>query len=145
WPEDAQPLNYIDEFVFAKLRKLRVPPAERCSDTAFVRRVYMDVLGTLPTIEEAESFLNDTAPDKRAALVDKLIERPEFATLWAMKWDEVLRIKSVPNILDDKGMNRYNDWLRQAIAANRPMDALVRDLLTAEGGNFPNPASNFYV
>ncbi|MBI1320374.1 MAG: DUF1549 domain-containing protein [Candidatus Hydrogenedens sp.] len=145
WPEDAQPLNYIDEYVFAKLRKVRVPPAERCSDTAFVRRLYLDVLGTVPTIEEAEEFLNDPAPDKRAKLIDKLIERPEFSNLWAMKWAEVLRIKPVPNILDEKGMNRYNDWLRQNIAANRPMDELVRDLLTAEGGNFTNPASNFFV
>lgn len=145
WPEDAQPLNYIDEFVFAKLKKLRVPPAERCSDQAFVRRLYLDVLGTVPSIEEAEAFLNDTDPDKRAKLVDKLIERPEFATLWAMKWAEVLRIKPVPNVLDEKGMHRYNDWLRQNIAANRPMDELVRDLLTAEGGNFTNPASNYYM
>jgi hypothetical protein len=145
WPEDAQPRNYIDEFVFAKLRKLRVAPAVVCDDSDFLRRAYLDVLGTLPTIEEAEAFYNDPAPDKRAQLIDKLLERPEFSDVWAMKWAEVLRIKEVANILDPKGMNRYNDWLRQKIASNTPMDQIARELLASSGGNFTNPAANFYV
>lgn len=145
WPEDAQPKNYIDEFVFAKLRSLRVAPAALCTDHAFMRRAYLDITGTLPTIAQVEAFLADASPDKRAKLVDELVERPEFANVWAMKWAEVLRVKDVPNILDPKGMHRYNDWLRQAIATNTPMDQLVRELLSAQGGNFTNPAVNFYV
>ena len=145
WPEDAQPKNYVDEHVFAKLRKLRVAPAELCTDTDFLRRAFLDVVGTVPTIAEAEAFLADPAPDKRAKLVDQLIERPEFAEVWAMKWAEVLRVKDVPNILDPKGMHRYNDWLRQKIASNTPMDQIARELLASQGGNFTNPAANFYV
>lgn len=145
WPEDAQPKNYIDEFVFAKLKKLRVAPAELCSDTNFLRRSYLDIVGTVPTIAEAEAFLTDTAPDKREKLVDQLIQRPEFSDIWTMKWAEVLRVKSDVNTIDPKGMNRYNDWLREQISKNTPMDQIVRDLLTAKGGNFTNPASNFYI
>lgn len=145
WPEDAQPKNYIDEFVFAKLRKLRVAPAPLCSDHAFLRRAYLDITGTLPTIAEVEAFLNDADPEKRSKLIDALVERPEFANVWAMKWAEVLRVKDVPNVLDPKGMHRYNDWLRQAVAENRPMNELVKELLSAQGGNFTNPAVNFYV
>lgn len=145
WPADAVEKNYVDAFVFDKLKKLRIPPAQLCSDEVFVRRAYVDVLGTIPSAEETVSFLSDTDPDKRAKLIDKLLERPEFSELWAMKWAEVLRVAEIPNVLDRKGMFRYNDWLRQAIMSNTPMDKLVRELLGAEGGNFTNPAANFYV
>ncbi|MBX3179767.1 MAG: DUF1553 domain-containing protein [Candidatus Hydrogenedentes bacterium] len=145
WPEDAVARNYIDGHVFDKLKKLRVPPAELCSDQVFVRRAYVDILGTIPTSEETEAFLNDADPEKRAKLVDTLLERPEFSDLWAMKWAEVLRVAEIPNVLDRKGMHRYNDWLRAVISANEPLDQVVRELLSAEGGNFTNPASNFYL
>lgn len=145
WPEDAQPKNYVDEQIFAKLRKLRTQPAELSSDSVFVRRVYIDVLGVLPTIEETNAFLADEAPDKRAKLIDALLQRPEFSDVWAMKWAEVLQVREVPNVLDRKGMNRYNDWLRQAVISDTPMDQLVRELLTAEGGNFTNPAANYFM
>ena len=139
WPEDAVARNYIDGHVFDKLKKLRVPPAELCSDQVFVRRAYVDILGTIPTSEETEAFLNDADPEKRAKLVDTLLERPEFSDLWAMKWAEVLRVAEIPNVLDRKGMHRYNDWLRAVISANEPLDEVVRELLSAEGGNFTNP------
>jgi hypothetical protein len=145
WPEDAQPHNYVDEYVFAKLKKLRVAPAALCDDSDFLRRAYLDIAGTLPTIEEAEAFYADEDPDKRDKLVDQLIERPEFSDIWTMKWAEVLRVKAVPNVLDPKGMNRYNDWLREKISRNVPMDQIVRELLASQGGNFTNPATNFYI
>ena len=145
WPEDAVAANYIDELVYDKLRKIRVAPAKNSSDEIFLRRVYLDTLGILPTVEEARAFHADTAPDKRAKLVDALLDRPEFAELWAMKWAEVLRVSAVPNVLDPKGMHRYNDWLRQSIINNKPIDQLVQELLTAEGGNFTEPAANFYL
>lgn len=144
WPDVAE-RNYIDTDVFAKLKKLRIPPADLCSDQVFVRRAFIDILGTIPTIEESEAFLADPDPEKRAKLVDTLLERPEFSELWAMKWAEILRVAEIPNVLDRKGMHRYNDWLRQAITSNTPMDQLVRELLSAEGGNFTNPAANFYL
>lgn len=144
WPE-VSAANYVDEYIYDKLKKLRIAPAEACSDEIFVRRVYLDVLGVLPTVQETLSFLADESPQKRATLIDALLERPEFAELWAMKWAEVLRVKSVANVLDPKGMHRYNDWLRSAITSNMPIDQLVRELLTAEGGNFTAPAANFYL
>ncbi|NUM55795.1 MAG: DUF1549 domain-containing protein [Candidatus Hydrogenedentes bacterium] len=145
WPEDAKPVNYVDDFIFDKLKKLRVLPAASCDDATFVRRAYMDVLGILPTADETRSFLADTAADKRAKLIDTLLERPEFNELWAMKWADLLRVQTVPNQVDRKALNRYNDWLRNAITTNKPIDQLVRELLTAQGGNFTEPAVNFYV
>lgn len=145
WPEDARPRNYIDEEVFAKLRNLRVPPAKPCGDSVFVRRVHLDILGILPTIAETQAFLADESPDKRAELIDALLERPEFSDVWAMKWAEALRVSTAGRRLDPKGLHRYNDWLRGAVTENKPLDGLVRSLLTAEGGNFANPASNFYL
>ena len=145
WPEDAVERNYVDTHVFSKLKKLRIPAAALCSDAVFVRRAYVDILGSIPSAEETDAFLADPDPDKRAKLVDTLLERPEFSELWAMKWAEVLRVAEIPNVLDRKGMHRYNDWLRAAITSNTPMDELVRELLSAEGGNFTNPAANFYL
>ena len=145
WPEGVVAKNYIDEFIYDKLRKLRIAPAEPCSDEVFVRRVYLDILGLLPSVDETRAFLSSQEPDKRAMLIDELLERPEFSELWAMKWAEVLRVKATANVLDPKGMHRYNDWLRQSIINNKPIDQLVRELLTAEGGNFTSPAANFYL
>lgn len=145
WPEDAVARNYVDEFVFTKLKKLRIPPAITCDDSTFVRRVFLDIIGQLPTPEETQAFLAETAADKREQLIDKLLQRPEFSDVWAMKWADVLKVQQVVNVLDRKGVNRYNDWIRNAITTNVPVDEMVRQILTAEGGNFTNPATNFYV
>jgi len=143
WP-DVEPSNYIDEYVFKKLKKLRVAPAEKASDEVFVRRAYIDILGVLPTADETQAFLADESPDKRAKLIDNLVQRPQFTQLWTMKWAEALQVRS-SNQLDEKGMYRYNDWLRESFAENKPVDELVRELLSAEGGNFTAPAANFYL
>ena len=144
WPA-VEARNYVDEYVFAKLKKMREPPAELCSDGAFVRRIYLDILGILPSPEETRAFLDDPTPEKRALLIEQLLQRPEFSDLWAMKWAEVLRVTANNASLTGKAMHRYNDWLRQAITNNQPLDELVRNLLTAKGGNFTNPAANFYL
>lgn len=150
-PKDSQPLaqpnppaNFIDEHLYEKYKKLRIAQSPKASDETFVRRVYLDVLGVLPTVEEARTFFADESPDKRTALVDALLQRPELAELWAMKWAEILRVRTTPE-LEAKGMHRYNDWLRLAIQENRSMDQIVRELLTAEGGNFAEPEANFYL
>ncbi|MCC6697276.1 MAG: DUF1549 domain-containing protein [Candidatus Hydrogenedentes bacterium] len=145
WPEDAASANYIDDLIFDKLKKLRIPPASRCPDEVFVRRVYIDVLGVLPTVDETQAFLSDQAPDKREKLVDALLQRPEFTELWAMKWADLLRVQSSANVIDQKALHRYNDWLRQSFTQNKPLDQLVRELLSAQGGNFSSPATNFFV
>ena len=88
------PNNKIDELVFAKLQKLGFPPSDLCSDEAFLRRAYLDVIGCLPKPEEARAFLADPDPAKRAKLIDRLLERDEYADFWALKWGDLLRIKS---------------------------------------------------
>jgi hypothetical protein len=143
WP-DTPELTYVDAHVFEKLRKLRALPAARSADEVFIRRVYLDILGVLPTIEETRQFLDDTNPGKRAELIEALLYRPEFTRVWAMKWADWLQVRTTAQ-LDAKGMHRYNDWLREAIATNMPLDEMVNTLLSAEGGNFAEPAANFYL
>ncbi len=144
WP-GVTPYNYIDELIFTKLKKLRIPPAELCSDEVFVRRAYIDILGVLPNVEESQAFFASTSENKRAELVDQLLQRPEFAEVWSLKWADLLRMRSTVNVLDRKALHRYNDWLRHAISTNKPLDELVTELLTSQGGNFASPAVNFYV
>ena len=91
---DLAPQGKVDKLVFGSMRRLSIRPANLCSDAVFVRRVYLDTIGTLPTADEARRFLGDQSPKKRQALVDRLLERREFADYWAMKWSDLLRIKA---------------------------------------------------
>jgi hypothetical protein len=135
--------NYIDELVGAKLKKIRILPSEICTDEEFLRRVTIDITGMLPTPEEYHAFMNDTASDKRAQLVNRLLERKEFADIWAMKWSELLMVKS-SNQVSYKSMYLYSTWLSDKIANNVPLDQMVTELLSASGGTFTEPATNFY-
>jgi Protein of unknown function (DUF1549)/Protein of unknown function (DUF1553) len=135
--------NYIDTLVNAKLKKLRIAPSELCDDEAFLRRVYVDVLGLLPTPEEHDRFMIDKAPNKREKLVDELLGRKEFAELWVLKWAELLQIKS-SNEVSYKAMLLYYNWLQDKIANNVPVDQWVQELLAAKGGTFKNPATNYF-
>ena len=102
--------NRVDRLIFAKLRTLRVMPSEVCGDTVFLRRIYLDLLGILPTADEARAFVADAAPDKRDVLIDRLLMRPEFAELWALNWSDVLRNEE--KVLDAKGVDLYYRWIR---------------------------------
>ena len=135
--------NYIDELIGAKLRDLRVLPSEICSDEEFLRRVTLDITGSLPTEEEYSAFMQDTDPEKRRKLIDRLLERPEFAEIWAMKWAELLMIKS-SNQVSYKSALLYYTWLKDKIGSGVPLDQMVYDLLSASGGTFSQPATNFY-
>ncbi|HUT90987.1 MAG TPA: DUF1553 domain-containing protein [Thermoguttaceae bacterium] len=142
---DVTPQGKIDELVFAKLKELKIEPANLCSDAVFLRRAYLDAIGTLPTIDEAEKFLEDKNPDKRAALIDRLLERPEFADYWAMKWSDLLRVKAeFPINLWPNAAQAYHRWIRASLEENMPYDRFVRELLTACGSNFRTPQVNFY-
>ncbi len=135
----------IDELVFARLKQLNLEPANPCSDAVFVRRAYLDVIGTLPTPSEASAFLRDRGPDKRRLLVDRLLARDEFADYWAMKWSDLLRIKAeFPINLWPHAAQGYYHWVRTAIRDNLPYDRFARELLTANGSNFRVPQVNFY-
>jgi hypothetical protein len=137
--------NEIDKLVLAKLKELGLPPSDLCSDQEFVRRVYLDVIGILPTPDETRAFLTDADPKKRSALIDRLLERPEFADFWALKWGDLLRIKSeYPINLWPNAVQAYYHWVRDSIAKNKPYDRFASELLVATGSNFRNPAANYY-
>ena len=135
--------NYIDTQVYSKLNKLHVVPSEVCSDEVFLRRVYVDLLGLLPTPAEREKFLADTDAKKREKLVDALLEREEFRDIWVMKWAEVFQIRTI-NGISQKGLQLYDKWLRDKIRGGASIDKVVRELLPAVGGTFENPAVNYF-
>lgn len=141
----AKPGSPIDQFVFAGLSQLEIQPV-LCSDSVFVRRVHLDVLGTLPTAKEARDFIRDPdTANKRRALIDRLLERDEFNDFWAMRWSDVLRIKAeFPVNLWPNGAQAYHRWIRASIAANKPYDQFARELLTSSGSNFRVGPVNFY-
>ncbi len=137
--------NRIDELVFGKLEQLGISPSELCSDEVFLRRLYIDVIGTLPTAGETRSFLRSTKPDKRAALIDELLQRDEFADYWSLKWCDLLRVKSeFPSKLWPNAVQAYHRWIRTAIRQNMPYDTFARELLTSTGSNFRVPQVNFF-
>ncbi|MBI4659347.1 MAG: DUF1549 domain-containing protein [Verrucomicrobia bacterium] len=134
--------NYIDSHIFTKLRRLRTNPSELCSDSVFLRRAYLDLLGLLPAPDEARSFLMDPSSSKRIRLVEELLERPEFADFWASKWADVLRNEA--HSLDPKGVQNFHHWIRQSIETHQPIDEFVRELLTGRGSTYSQPAANYY-
>src|SRR5262249_25481570 len=107
--------NFIDGLVYSKLRKLRVLPSEPCSDADFLRRAFLDIIGTLPTADEARAFLKDETSDRRMRLVDNLLQRPEFADFWALKWSDVLRVDRLA--LGHKRAYAYYRWIRDSFAS----------------------------
>jgi hypothetical protein len=144
-PGDVTPEGRIDELVFARLTELNLEPAQLCSDPVFVRRVYLDVTGTLPTAAEARQFILDRDPAKRGKLIDQLLARDEFADYLALKWGDVLRIKAeFPINLWPNAAQCYYHWIRDSIRTNQPCDQFARDLLTSSGSNFEVPPVNFY-
>ncbi len=144
-PASAAPMTQIDELVFARLKALGIAPAGVCSDAVFVRRAYLDVIGTLPTAYEAKEFLLDRSPNKRRALIDRLLAREEFADYWAMKWSDLLRVKAeFPINLWPNAAQAYHRWIQSSIRQNKRYDQFVRELLTASGSNFREPPVNFY-
>ena len=134
--------NFIDDLVFAKLRRLNIVPSPLSSDEEFVRRVYLDVVGLLPSLEETREFLASTDPRKRAVLIDRLLERPEFAEVWATRFSDLFRV----GLLDQghKGGRLMYTWLRNSIAADKPYNEFATELLTASGNLFFQPTANFY-
>ncbi len=139
--------NYIDERVAAKLAKLRIEASEICDDEAFLRRVYLDIVGVPPTVEERARFLANQQGQKREALVDELLGRKEFTEMWVMKWAELLQIRTInagSQQISYKAALNYYQWLRERIAGNMPFNQLVKELLSAKGGTFSSAATNFY-
>jgi hypothetical protein len=134
--------NFVDHHVFQKLAQLQILPSEPCTEEEFVRRVFLDVIGILPEPSETATFLADGDAQKRAKLIDALLERPEFAEFWALKWGDLLRIRNVK--VSAGGVHKFNRWLVAALRNNMPYDQFARQLLTAEGSTFINPPANYF-
>jgi len=120
-------------------------PADLSSDQVFLRRAFLDTIGTLPTAQEAAAFLASAGPGWRSTLIDQLLERPEFSVYWAMKWSDLLRIKAeFPINLWPTAAQEYYRWLRESLEKNKPYDQFARELLTSSGSNFRVGPANFY-
>lgn len=132
---DAMPrANFIDDHVATKLRQLGLAPSGPSTDAAFLRRAHLDAIGRPPTPDEIRAFLADPAPDKRAVLVDRLLERPEYADHWANKWVDLLRPN--PYRVGIKAVLNLDGWIRDAFRRNMPYDQFVREIVTASGSNY---------
>src|SRR5579864_4276056 len=134
--------NVIDTLVYRRLRKLNIRPSGPADDAEYLRRVYIDLIGTLPTPDEARNFLADTRPDRRARLVDALLERPEYADYWALKWADLLRVDR--QALGQKRAYNFYRWIRESLASNQPIDKFAREIVTAEGPLDEVGPTNFY-
>jgi hypothetical protein len=144
-PDPLHSQGKIDDLVFARWKQLGIQPANLSSDAVFLRRVYLDTIGTLPTAREASEFLASREPGKRADLVDRLLAREEFADYWALKWSDLLRVKAeFPINLWPNAAQAYYHWIRAAVHENRPYDRFAREMLTASGSNFRDASVNFY-
>jgi hypothetical protein len=141
YPEQPK-FNFVDDLVIAKWKKVGLVPSELSTDAEFMRRAYLDAIGTLPKPDEIRVFLADTDPDKRRKLVATLLDRPEYVDWWTLKWADILRNNG--NAIGDKGMFSFHNWIRAAFRENRPFDAIVRDLITAQGSTFTEGPANFY-
>ena len=145
--EEFTPNNFIDEFVFAKLKKLNVRPSALTSDGTFMRRVYLDTIGRLPTPEEVKAFLADTCSDKRANLIDTLLGMQEWVDLRTLKLADMLRIhpRRLGNgAFGERGATLFHEWVREAVTENRPYDEVVRELITARGSTYQHGPTNYY-
>lgn len=134
--------NFVDRHVFSKLRRCRINPSELCDDATFLRRVFLDLIGTLPTVEEIRRFLANPRPTKRDEVIEDLLHRPEFAAYWALFWADLLRVEE--KSLDRKGVEVFYGWLRRQIAEGRPLNELARDLFLGRGSTYLDGPANYY-
>ena len=134
--------NAIDTFVWAKLKKMGIVPSALADDATFLRRLYLDTIGTLPRPDEVRAFLADTSADKRTRAIEAVLAREEFADFWALKWADILLVDR--NKLGERGAFEFHRWLREQFARNRPYDQWVRELVTATGDSAKNGPVNYY-
>lgn len=136
--------NFIDKHVNAKLEKMKILPSELCTDDEFLRRVYLDLTGIIPTSAVARAFAEDPAPSqqKREKLVDSLLGSRDFVAFWSNRWADLLQCNS--KTLGEKGTWLFREWIRESVAQNKPYDQFARELITAQGSERTNPAVNYY-
>lgn len=139
---DPEESNFIDRLVNDKLQKLRILPSGDCTDDEFIRRAYLDVTGRLPSLEESTAFFENDSEDRRAELIDELLDMPEYASFWGLRWADVLRTTS--GKLKPDGVAKFNRWIYEGVLNDTPMDQFAYELLTASGSVFENPAANYW-
>jgi len=138
-----RPTNFIDEHTLAKWKSLNLAPSRQATDAEFLRRLYLDAAGILPTAEEVEEFLSDTTPGKRAKAIDRVLDREEYADYWAYKWSDLLLVSS--RKLRTNAMWAFYNWIRDSVKTNKPWDRFARDIFTASGSSRQNGALNYFV
>jgi hypothetical protein len=141
-PFDFPARNVIDEKAAAKWHELGLVPSPLATDAEFLRRAMLDTIGTTPTTDEVEEFLADPSADKRAKLVDRLLERSEYVDFWTLKWGDVLRVNSTK--LGAQGMLALHLWLRESFRGNKPVSRMVEELVTAQGSIYTNGPANYF-
>src|SRR5262249_15021377 len=135
--------NFIDNHVLKKLEALNIPPSPQCSDHEYIRRAYLDALGILPTPDEVQKFVADKSKDKRARLIDAILERPEFVDYWSYKWSDLLLISS--RKLPQPAMRAFYQFVRQSVADDKPWDKFAREILTVRGNTLQNGQANYFM
>jgi len=145
-PEDiftkAPKRNFIDELVLNQLQRLNLKPSRRSNDSEFIRRVYLDTIGVLPTVDETKKFLADKAPAKRDKLIEHLLGRKEFVDYWAYRWSDVFLVNG--RLLRSDAVKVYYEWIRKGVKENTPWDEMARQIVTAKGGDLEYGATSFY-
>src|SRR6478672_7313827 len=140
---NAERRNFIDDLANEKLAALKLPPSPRCDDATFLRRAFLDTIGTLPTVDETRAFLADASADKRDKLIDHLLSRPEFVDYWAYKWSDLLLLSG--ERLRPESLTAFYNWIRKAVEQNKPWDQFAREIVTASGSTHENGPANFYA
>ncbi|HEY3394023.1 MAG TPA: DUF1549 domain-containing protein, partial [Lacipirellulaceae bacterium] len=135
--------NFIDELNVKQLQALRLQPAPPADDATFLRRVFLDTIGKLPTTDEARAFLADQAPDMRARLIESLLEREEFVDYWTYQWCDLLLVNGTR--LRPDAVKAFYSWIRQRVSENVAWDEFARQIVVARGGSIENGATNFYA
>jgi hypothetical protein len=134
--------NFVDTLVNAKLKQLQILASDLCSDEEFLRRAYLDATGRLPTVEETQAFLADASPDKRDRLVDALVDSDDYASFWTLMTGDILR--SNAKKLNATGVQKFRLWIYESIRNDKPLNVFARELLTASGSAYHNPAANYW-
>lgn len=135
--------NFIDELVLRKLQELQLPPSGQTTDSQFIRRLFLDMAGILPTEKELDDFVKDTRLNKRELLVDALLQRPETTDYWAYKWSDMLLIST--RNLNQQAVWAFYQFVRKSVADNLPWDQFAQSLLTVKGSNLNKGAANYFV
>ncbi len=140
---NAERHNYVDDLVLKKLAALRIPPSPACTDSEFIRRAFLDAAGILPTPEEVQKFLANKSRDKRAKLIDALLERPECVDYWAYKWSDLLLVST--RKLPQQAVWAFYQYIRRSVVDNKPWDQFARDILTSSGSTLQRGEANYFV